>query len=75
MMSNEKIYYGDEILDTIDDCYFASGRDKEYPTLEKIAEELGFKTHSAVHKRIRKIGLAYEKFSGEDFGFSQKKII
>lgn len=44
-------------------------------TLEKIAEELGFKTHSAIHKRIRKIGLAYEKFSGEDFGFSQKKII
>ena len=36
-------------------------------TLEKIAEELGFKTHSAIHKRIRKIGLAYEKFSGEDF--------
>ena len=44
-------------------------------TLEKIAEELGFKTHSAVHKRIRKIGLAYGKFTGEDFGFSQKKII
>lgn len=44
-------------------------------TLEKIAEKLGFKTHSAVHKRIRKIGLAYEKFSSEDFGFSQKKII
>lgn len=44
-------------------------------TLEKIAETLGYKTHSAVHKRIRKIGLAYEKFSGEDFGFSQKKII
>lgn len=44
-------------------------------TLEKIAEKLGYKTHSAVHKRIRKIGLAYEKFSGEDFGFSQKKII
>ena len=44
-------------------------------TLEKIAEKLGFKTHSAVHKRIRKIGLAYEKFTGEDFGFSQKKII
>ena len=31
-------------------------------TLEKIAEKLGYKTHSAVHKRIRKIGLAYEKF-------------
>lgn len=44
-------------------------------TLEKIAENLGYKTHSAVHKRIRKIGLAYEKFTGEDFGFSQKKII
>ena len=26
-------------------------------TLEKIAEMLGYKTHSAVHKRIRKIGL------------------
>ena len=33
-MNNEKIYYGDEILDTIDECYFALGRDKEYPTLE-----------------------------------------
>ncbi len=44
-------------------------------TLEKIAEKLGYKTHNAVHKRIRKIGLAYEKFSSEDFGFSQKKII
>ena len=44
-------------------------------TLEKIAEELGFKTHSAIHKRIRKIGLAYGKFSGEDLGFSNKKII
>ena len=44
-------------------------------TLEKIAEELGFKTHSAVHKRIRKIGLAYEKFSGKDLGFSNNKII
>ena len=44
-------------------------------TLEKIAEELGFKTHSAIHKRIRKIGLAYEKFSGEDLGFNNKKII
>lgn len=44
-------------------------------TLEKIAEELGFKTHSTIHKRIRKIGLAYEKFSCEDLGFSNKKII
>ena len=44
-------------------------------TFEKIAEELGFKTPSAIHKRIRKIGLAYKKFSGEDLGFSNKKII
>lgn len=44
-------------------------------TLEKIAEKLGYKTHSAIHKRIRKIGLAYEKFTGEDLGFSNKKII
>lgn len=44
-------------------------------TLQKIAEELGLKTHRAIHKRIRKIGLAYEKFSGEDLGFSNKKII
>ena len=34
MMNNEKFYYGDEILETIDDCYFAPGREKEYPTPE-----------------------------------------
>ena len=34
MMNNEKIHYGDEILETIDDCYFAPGREKEYPTPE-----------------------------------------
>ena len=34
MINNEKIYYGDEILDTIDECYFAPGREKEYPTPE-----------------------------------------
>lgn len=44
-------------------------------TLEEIAKKLGYKTHSAVHKRIRKIGLVYEKFSGENLGFDQKKII
>ena len=48
---------------------------EEGVTLEEIAEKLGYKTHSAVHKRIRKIGWAYEKFTGEDFGFSGKKII
>ena len=34
MSNREKIYYGDEILDTIDECYFAPGREKEYPSPE-----------------------------------------
>ena len=44
-------------------------------TLEEIAKALGFQTHSAVLKRIRKIGKAYERFSGEDYGFTERKII
>ena len=32
--------------------------------LAEIAQRLGFKTHSAVLKRIRKIGKAYERFMG-----------
>ncbi len=43
-------------------------------TLEEIAEQLGYKTHSAALKRIRKIGHAYEKFADVDYGFSEKKI-
>ena len=38
-------------------------------TLEEIAEKLGYQNHSGVLKRIRKIGLAYEAFTGEDLGF------
>ena len=38
-------------------------------TLEEIAEKLGYKNHSGVLKRIRKIGQAYEVFTGEDLGF------
>ena len=38
-------------------------------TMEEIAEKLGYKNHSGVLKRIRKIGLAYESFTGEDLGF------
>ena len=34
MSNREKIYYGDEILDVIDECYFAPSREKEYPTPE-----------------------------------------
>ena len=42
-------------------------------TLEETAKMVGFATHSAVLKRIRKIGKAYERFSGEDLGFSEKR--
>ena len=38
-------------------------------TYEEIAAEVGYKTHSAVLKRIKKIGAEYQKFSGEDLGF------
>lgn len=44
-------------------------------TLEEIAEKLGYKNHSGILKRIRKIGLAYQKFSGVDYGFQNQKII
>lgn len=40
-------------------------------TLEQIAGQVGFATHSAVLKRIRRIGKAYELWSGEDLGFGQ----
>ena len=41
-------------------------------TLEQIAKKVGFATHSAVLKRIRRIGKAYELWSGEDLGFRRK---
>ena len=43
--------------------------------LEEIAVLTGFKTHSAVLKRIRKVGKAYERHAGTDLGFDEKKII
>ena len=43
-------------------------------TLEEIAEKLGYKNHSGVLKRIRKIGNAYEKYAGINLGFEQQKI-
>lgn len=46
----------------------------EGKTLEEIAEKLSYKNHSGVLKRIRKIGLAYEKFTGVDYGFENRKI-
>lgn len=44
-------------------------------TLEEITDKLGFQNHSGVLKRIRKIGKQYEQYSGEDFGFSEQKIV
>jgi len=38
-------------------------------TLDEIAAKLGYKNHSGVLKRIRKIGQAYEAFTGEELGF------
>lgn len=43
--------------------------------LQEIAEKLDYQNHSGVLKRIRKIGNQYEKYSGEDFGFSEQKIV
>lgn len=40
-------------------------------TLEEIAAQLGYSNHSGVLKRIRKIGQAYEHFSGTDLGFPE----
>lgn len=41
----------------------------------EIAQRLGFRTHSAVLKRVRKIGKAYERYMGEDLGFSEPRIV
>ena len=38
-------------------------------SLEEIAEMLGYKTHSAVLKRIQKLGEKYQEFAGTDIGF------
>ena len=43
--------------------------------LEEIAQQVGFRTHSAVLKRIRKIGKSYERYAREDLGFDEKRII
>lgn len=41
-------------------------------TLEEIAQELGYKNHSGVQKRITKIGLAYQEFTKDDLGFGEE---
>jgi len=40
-------------------------------TLEEIAERLGYKNHSGVLKRIRKIGEAYQQYANIDLGFDE----
>ncbi|MBQ9189065.1 MAG: hypothetical protein IJ138_07055 [Clostridia bacterium] len=42
-------------------------------TMEDVAKLVGLKTHSAVYKRIQKIGKAYELWSDEDLGFTHKE--
>ena len=41
-------------------------------TQEEIAEDLGYKNHSGVQKRITKIGLAYQEFTKADLGFDEE---
>ena len=43
-------------------------------TLSEIAEKLGFKTHSAVQKRIQKLGWEYESFTETDLGFEEERL-
>lgn len=40
-------------------------------TLNEIADKLGYKNHSGVQKRIKKIGEAYEEYANVDYGFSE----
>ena len=48
--------------------FFQQLRMREY-SLDEIAKKLGYQNHSGVLKRINKIGLAYEAWSGKDLGF------
>ena len=43
--------------------------------MQEVADLVGLKTHSAVYKRIQKIGKAYEKWADEDLGFEKKTVI
>lgn len=38
----------------------------------EIATALGYKTHSAILKRIRKIRLKFQNFSSMDLGFDEE---
>lgn len=81
-VEDERIQVEEQVTAEIDVAAFMaalSEKDREILRLrmegwthQEIAERVGYKTHSAVLKRIRKIGEAYEKFSGEPLGFRQK---
>ena len=43
--------------------------------LQEVADHVGLKTHSAVYKRIQRIGKAYEKWADEDLGFEKEKAV
>ena len=83
-IADEKLDLEQEVLSRVMvDSFLETlpGKDREIlrlrmegETLEEIAKRLGFKSHSAVLKRIRKIGLVYEKFADVDYGFSENKI-
>ena len=71
--------FEDEVVENIDVQTFLSTLDEKDKqilqmredgfTYKEIAEKVGFKTHSAVGKRINKIGIMYQDFSGLNFGF------
>ncbi|MDD2502861.1 MAG: hypothetical protein PHG58_03250, partial [Clostridia bacterium] len=46
----------------------------EGKSYENIAKELGYHDHTAVIKRMRRLGEAFEKQAGIDCGFADKKV-
>lgn len=71
--------FEDEVVENIDVQKFMAKLDEtdkqilqmreDGYTYKEIADSVGFKTHSAVIKRINKIGRMYEEHSGLNFGF------
>lgn len=71
--------FEDEVVENVDVVKFLSKLDEKDKqilqlrqdgyTYKEIAAKVGFKTHSAVGKRINKIGRMYENYSGLNFGF------
>ena len=73
--------FEDEIIEKVDvDRFLRTLDDKDKQillmraegyTLQEMSDKLGFKTHSAVLKRINKLGRKYEDFTGLSFGFQR----